>query len=84
MSKAIRIHETGGPEVLKWEDITVGAPGPREVRVRHRAVGLNYTDIYFRIGIYTVPYPAVLGFEGSGVENDEPEEPASASWPHAA
>lgn len=68
MSKAIRIHETGGPEVLKWEDVDVGAPGPGEARVRHSAVGLNYIDIYGRTGLYPLPsLPHVLGMEGAGV-----------------
>ena len=49
--KAIRVHETGGPEVLRWEDVTVGEPGPGEARVRHTAVGLNYVDVYYRTGL---------------------------------
>jgi len=67
MPKAIRIHKTGGPEVLQWEDVSVGDPGPGEARVRHRAVGLNYTDVYHRLGQYLLPYPAILGNEASGV-----------------
>ncbi|MEX1146883.1 MAG: quinone oxidoreductase [Sphingomonadales bacterium] len=67
MVKAIRIHETGGPEVLKWEDVTVGDPGPGEIRVRTAAVGLNFIDVYFRTGLYAGPdLPLTLGFEGSG------------------
>ncbi|MDP6173469.1 MAG: quinone oxidoreductase, partial [Rhodospirillales bacterium] len=46
MTKAIRIHETGGPEVLKWEDVEVGQPGPGEIRLRHTAIGLNFLDTY--------------------------------------
>ena len=52
MSSAIRIHEIGGPEVLRWEEVTVGDPGPGEVRLRHGAVGLNFIDVYFRTGVY--------------------------------
>jgi NADPH2:quinone reductase len=67
MPKAIRIHKVGGPEVLQWEDVTVGDPGPGEARVRHHAVGLNYTDVYYRIGLYPLPYPSGLGLEASGL-----------------
>jgi len=67
MSKAIRINETGGPEVMQWVDVDVGEPGPGEVRVRHEAVGLNYIDVYFRTGVYKQPLPAGLGMEGAGV-----------------
>ena len=65
---AIRIHELGGPEVLRWESVEVGEPGPGEVLVRHLAVGLNFIDTYHRSGLYPVePLPAVLGMEASGV-----------------
>ena len=67
MPKAIRIHKTGGPEVLQWEDFSVGDPGPGEARVRHHAVGLNYTDVYHRVGLYPLAYPTGLGLEASGV-----------------
>jgi len=68
VSKAICIHETGGPEVLKWEDLDVPAPGPGEVRLRHTAVGLNYIDVYHRTGLYPLgALPAVPGMEGAGV-----------------
>ena len=67
MPKAIRIHKTGGPEVLQWEDVSVADPGPGEARVRHHAVGLNYTDVYYRIGLYPLQYPTALGLEASGV-----------------
>ena len=68
MAKAIRIHETGGPEVLAWDDVEVGDPRPGEARVRHTAVGLNFIDCYFRSGTYPPPaLPLVLGFEGAGV-----------------
>jgi NADPH2:quinone reductase len=68
MTKAIRIHGYGGPEVLKWEDVEVGAPGPGEVRLRQVASGLNFRDVYLRTGSYPIAkLPAVLGGEGSGV-----------------
>jgi len=68
MPHAIRIHETGGPEVLKWEPIEVGEPGPGEVRLRQTAVGLNYIDVYFRTGLYPPPaLPSGLGLEGAAV-----------------
>ena len=66
MPKAIQIHKAGGPEVLQWGDVTVGDPGPGEARVRHHAVGLNYTDVYYRMGLYPLPYPSGLGLEASG------------------
>lgn len=70
MTRAIRIHETGGPEVLKWEDIEVGDPGPGQVRLQQSACGLNYIDVYGRSGLYPVgELPAVLGMEGVGVVN---------------
>ncbi|SOZ15543.1 quinone oxidoreductase, NADPH-dependent [Cupriavidus taiwanensis] len=67
MSKAIRIEQTGGPEVMQWVDVQVGDPAPGEVRVRHEAVGLNYIDVYFRTGLYKQPLPGGLGMEGAGV-----------------
>ena len=67
MPKAIRIHKNGGPDVLVWEDVQVGDPGPGEARVKHQAVGLNFIDIYFRTGLYPSPLPAGLGSEGAGV-----------------
>ena len=67
MPKAIRFHETGGPEVLRWEDVAVGDPGPGEARVRHVAVGLNFADTYFRTGYYPVSPPCGIGVEASGV-----------------
>ncbi len=67
MVRAIRIHEYGGPEVMKFEDVAVGKPGAGEVRVRHKAVGLNYIDTYHRTGLYPVPsLPGVIGMEGAG------------------
>src|SRR5574343_743207 len=67
MTHAIRIHQTGGPEVLRWEAIDLPAPGPGEVTVRHRAVGLNYIDTYHRSGLYPVQLPSGIGLEGAGV-----------------
>ena len=67
MAKAVRMYETGGPEVLRHEDVEVGDPGPGQVRIRHVAVGLNYADTYFRNGTYAVPLPAGMGVEASGV-----------------
>jgi NADPH2:quinone reductase len=67
MAKAIRIHQTGGPEVLKWEEVTIGSPGPGEVRLRQTGVGLNFIDIYHRRGLYPVgTLPVTLGLEGAG------------------
>ncbi len=67
MTKAIRIHKTGGHEVLAWEDIEVPAPGPGEALVRQTAVGLNFIDTYQRSGLYPVKLPAIMGNEGAGV-----------------
>jgi NADPH2:quinone reductase len=67
MSYAIRIHEQGGPENMKWEEVMVGEPGPGELRIRHTAVGLNFIDTYHRSGLYKLPMPTVLGREGAGV-----------------
>ena len=67
MARAIRMHQTGGPDVLRWEEVPVGEPGPGQARVRHVAVGLNFADTYFRSGLYPVPLPAGLGVEAAGV-----------------
>ncbi|MDE2227591.1 MAG: quinone oxidoreductase [Alphaproteobacteria bacterium] len=67
MPHAIRFHQTGGPEVLKWEEVQVGKPGPGEARVRHTAVGLNFVDIYNRMGMYPATLPSGLGAEAAGV-----------------
>ena len=67
MSLAIRIHQVGGPEVMRLEEIAVGDPAPGEARVRHAAIGLNYIDVYHRSGVYPLPLPAGLGLEGAGV-----------------
>lgn len=67
MAKVVKFHETGGPEVLRFEDADIGEPGPGEVRVRHMAVGLNFADTYFRGGTYPVPLPSGIGNEAAGV-----------------
>jgi NADPH2:quinone reductase len=67
MPHAIRIHQHGGPEVMQWEEVTVGDPGPGEARVRHTAVGLNYIDTYHRSGLYKLAMPSGLGSEGAGI-----------------
>ena len=67
MIKAIRIHEYGGPEVLKWEEVEVGNPGPDEVRLKTIAVGLNFIDTYHRTGMYKVALPSIIGREGAGI-----------------
>jgi NADPH:quinone reductase len=67
MSKAIRVHVTGGPEVLSLDEVEVGAPGVGEVQLRHTAVGLNYIDVYDRTGLYPMPLPGGLGREAAGV-----------------
>lgn len=67
MSKAIRIHEHGGPEKLRWEEVEVGAPGPEEVLVRHTAIGVNFSDVYLRTGLYPRPLPSGIGTEAAGV-----------------
>ncbi|MEQ8967643.1 MAG: quinone oxidoreductase [Azospirillaceae bacterium] len=66
MPKAIRIHETGGPDVLRWEDVAVGDPGPGQVRLHQTAVGLNYIDTYQRSGLYPLELPITLGMEAAG------------------
>lgn len=67
MSKAIRITETGGPEVLRWEEVAVGAPGEGQALVRHTAIGVNFIDTYHRSGLYQIPMPSGLGSEAAGV-----------------
>ena len=67
MPHAIRIHQTGGPEVLLWESIEVGKPGTNEIRIRQSAAGLNYIDTYHRTGAYPIQTPATPGLEGAGV-----------------
>lgn len=65
--KAIRFHEPGGPDVMKFEDVELAAPGKGEVRIRHTAVGLNYIDTYHRSGAYPLPLPSGIGLEAAGV-----------------
>jgi len=67
MSKAIRIAQHGGPEELKVVEVEVGEPGPGEIRIRHKAVGLNFIDVYQRAGVYQLPMPATMGMEGAGI-----------------
>jgi len=67
LSKAIRIAATGGPEVMQYVDVDVGAPGPGEALLRQHAIGLNFIDVYYRTGLYPQPLPGALGREGAGV-----------------
>ena len=67
MAYAIRVHRAGGPEVLQWEEVEIGEPGPRQVRLRQEVVGLNYIDVYHRTGLYPQPLPFTPGVEGVGV-----------------
>jgi len=67
MVHAIRVHQAGGPEVLSWEEVEIGDPGPGQVRLRQHAVGLNYIDVYHRTGLYPQPVPFTPGTEGAGV-----------------
>ena len=67
MVKGIRIHTPGGPEAMVYEAFELPAPGPGEVRIRHRAIGLNFIDVYFRTGLYKAPHmPLTIGMEGAG------------------
>lgn len=66
MTHAIMVHETGGPEVLKWEEVDVGEPGPGQVRLRQEVAGLNYIDVYHRTGLYPQQMPFIPGVEGAG------------------
>ena len=67
MAHAIRMHEAGGPDVMRWEEVAVGDPGPGQARLRHVAVGLNFADTYFRTGLYPIPMPNGIGVEAAGV-----------------
>lgn len=67
MTRAIRIHEHGGPEVMRFEPVEVGPPGPREALVRQSAIGVNFIDVYHRTGLYPTALPVTLGLEGAGV-----------------
>src|SRR5262245_30875256 len=65
--RAIVVRRTGGPEVMELETLELGAPGPGEALVRHRAIGVNFIDTYQRSGLYSLPLPVVLGVEAAGV-----------------
>ena len=67
MSHALVLHQFGGPEELRWEERTPGAPGPGEVKIRHTAVGVNFIDVYNRTGLYPLQLPAIVGQEAAGV-----------------
>src|SRR5688572_22995196 len=67
MTKVVRVHTTGGPEVLRWETVGLTPPERGEVQVKHTAIGLNFIDTYQRSGLYPIPLPAVLGSEAAGV-----------------
>ncbi|MFL6760026.1 quinone oxidoreductase family protein [Sphingomonas sp.] len=67
MPYAIRVHQVGGPDVLKWEEVEVGEPGPGQVRLRQQAAGINFIDVYHRTGLYPQPLPFTPGVEGAGV-----------------
>ncbi|HSO06974.1 MAG TPA: quinone oxidoreductase [Pelomicrobium sp.] len=67
MPHAIRVHQAGGPEQMKWEAVEVGKPGAGQIRIRHTAVGLNYIDVYHRSGVYPIETPATIGLEACGV-----------------
>src|SRR5271167_300724 len=67
MTKAVRIHSHGGPEVMVWEDVPTPEPGPGEALIKHEAIGLNFIDVYFRTGLYKAPnLPLIIGQEGAG------------------
>ena len=66
MVHAIRIHQQGGPEVMKWESVEVPAPGPGQVRLKQHAIGVNYIDTYQRSGLYKLQLPMIAGSEGAG------------------
>ncbi len=67
LSKAVRIDQNGGPEQLKLVEVSVGEPGPGQIRIRHHAIGLNFIDVYQRSGLYNLPLPLQMGMEGAGV-----------------
>jgi NADPH2:quinone reductase len=68
MTHAIQVHDYGGPDVLKWEEVKVGEPGPGEVKIKQTAIGLNFIDIYLRTGLYPQPsFPFIPGMEGAGI-----------------
>src|SRR5262245_11634068 len=67
MATVVCIHQTGGPDVLRLEDIAVGEPGAGQVRIRHTAIGVNFIDTYHRSGLYPLPLPSGLGSEAAGI-----------------
>jgi NADPH:quinone reductase len=67
MAKAIRIHQHGGPEVLQWEDVDVAPPGDNDALIRHTAIGINFSDVYLRTGLYPRPLPSGMGSEAAGI-----------------
>ncbi|HET6787601.1 MAG TPA: alcohol dehydrogenase catalytic domain-containing protein, partial [Aquabacterium sp.] len=67
MVKAVQIRQHGGPEQMELADVQVGDPGPGEIRIRHKAIGLNFIDVYQRTGLYPQQMPLTLGMEGSGI-----------------
>jgi NADPH2:quinone reductase len=67
MAKAVRFHKQGGPEVMQYDDVQVGDPGPGQARIRHTAIGVNFVDVYQRSGLYPMQLPQVAGNEGAGV-----------------
>ena len=67
MTKAVRFHKTGGPEVLQLDDVQVGEPGQGQARIRHTAIGVNFVDTYQRSGLYPMQLPQIAGNEGAGV-----------------
>ena len=75
MPKSIIITKNGGPEVLELQDVSVGSPGPDEIKVTNHAIGLNYIDTYHRSGLYPVELPSKIGMEGAGIiEKIGPDE----------
>jgi NADPH2:quinone reductase len=66
MVAAVRVHKVGGPEVLTYEDVSIPPPGPKEIRIKHHASGINYIDTYLRSGLYPMPLPFIAGNEGAG------------------
>ena len=70
MTRIVKIEKTGGPEVLKFETITIDKPGPEEVLIEHKAIGLNFIDTYHRSGLYPLELPSGIGGEASGIINE--------------
>src|SRR4026209_411686 len=67
MAKAVRFHKQGGPEVMQYDDVQVGDPGPEQARIRHTAIGVNFVEVSRRSGLYPMQLPQVAGNEGAGV-----------------